>query len=45
MMTIEHEQSIRDAVTAAMSKLTVDELRELVMEPYREFRAAKELAA
>lgn len=45
MMTTENAQAIRDAVTAAMSSLTVDELRELVMEPYNEFRTAKELAA
>lgn len=45
MMTIENEQGIRDAVAAAMSTLTVEDLRELVMEPYREFRSAKQLAA
>lgn len=44
-MTIENEAGIRDAVTAAMSMLTVDELRELVMEPYAEFRTVKELVA
>lgn len=45
MMTIENEQGIRDAVAAAMSTLTVEDLRELVMEPYRDFQSAKHLAA
>ena len=44
-MTYENEQGIRDAVAAAMSTLTVDDLRTLVMEPYREFQTAAAIAA
>lgn len=36
-MTAGNVQAIRDAVSAAMSTLTIDELRELVMEPYGQF--------